>query len=166
MVEIHTLLDHQEQRAKAFVQLKNIAFVGLSSNPNHFSRKLFFDWKKQGVKLYGVNPHVDEVSLQEVYHSIADIPEKIEGVFIITPKETSKSVVQEALDLGIKNIWLHKGTGDGAVSQEAVNLINENNVPAVVGFCPYMFFESSNILHKIHHYFRKRNKKNLEMLTN
>jgi hypothetical protein len=65
---------------------------------------------------------------------------------LANPKVTEQ-IVQQCVDLGIKNVWMHcmMGTKPGlaaamtSVSPEAVRLCRENGIAVIPGSCPNQF---------------------------
>jgi predicted CoA-binding protein len=73
--------------------------------------------------------------------------------------DRSAEVVRDAIARGIPRVWLYRGFGPGAVSDEAVELCRTNGVEVVDGACPLMF-EGGNGkvggIHRLHHFLAKR----------
>jgi predicted CoA-binding protein len=63
-------------------ELRNIAVVGASPNPDRTSNQVLTYMKKHGYKIFPVNPNTTEVSGQKCYPSLEAVPEKIDIVNI------------------------------------------------------------------------------------
>ncbi len=53
------------------------------------------------------------------------------------------------------HVWLHRGEGIGAVSDEALAVCAENDLTVVAGYCPFMFLSNTSFFHKIHGFVMK-----------
>lgn len=117
--------------------IKNIALVGASANPDKYGYKIFTDLLKNGYQVIGVNPKAPIINGQQTVATLADIDEKIDQVIIVTPPKITVEVIKQANDLGIKNIWLQPG----AESEEAVKLTEKLGMNLTYNAC-YMVREN------------------------
>ncbi len=53
------------------------------------------------------------------YATLRDLPRVPESLSIVTPAEVTRRVVQEAIALGVSNIWMQPGAEDEEASQAA-----------------------------------------------
>ena len=74
----------------------------------------------------------------------------------MVPADAAAGVVREAIDRGITRVWLHRGGGQGAVSDEAVALCREHGVAVVDGACPLMFEAPVRGIHWVHRAFARK----------
>jgi predicted CoA-binding protein len=89
----------------------NIAVVGVSLNKEKYGYKIFKDLKKNGYKVYGVNPRIDKFEDgTKIYKKLSEIPVKIDIVITVVPPQSSEKIVDECIELGIKNIWFQPGS--------------------------------------------------------
>jgi predicted CoA-binding protein len=139
----------------AFLALRRIAFVGLSSNPKDFSRHVYHAFLERGYDVVPVNPKISEVESRACYSRIADIVPRPEGAVVMTAPAASAQIVRECAEAGLKHVWLHRGAGKGAVSAEAVEAANKDNLNLVAGECPFMFLSGDQLPHNIHRWIRK-----------
>lgn len=138
-----------------FLDLKRIAFVGVSSNPKDFSRMIYKELVKRDYEIIPVNPNIDEIDGVKVFPSIKGIDPTVEGVFVMTTAGIAEQIVQECIEAEIKNVWLHKGVGKGSVNDKVLSICEENGIEVVPGYCPFMFLPESNFPHNIHRFFKK-----------
>ena len=134
-----------------------MALVGMSKDPKHFSRALFKEMTKLGYQLVPVNPKASGEELEgcTVYGSVAEIPQPVEAALILTGADHSADAVREALDAGVRRIWLYRATGKGAVSDEALAMCAEARATVVPGECPLMFMHGAHWLHRLHGWGKK-----------
>ncbi len=96
-----------------------IAVVGLSSNPMRPSHGVASYMKRQGYKVVPVNPHEAEVLGEKSYPTLADVPLKIDLVDVFRRSEEAGAVVDEAIEIGAKAVWLQEGVIDYAAAERA-----------------------------------------------
>lgn len=140
---------------KDFLSHRRIAFVGVSHDPADFSRAVWNAMKERGYDLVPVNPHAETVDDRRALAHLSDLDAPVDGVLVMTPPSASADVVREAIALGIPRVWLHRGAGQGAVSDEAVSLARDAGLHVVDGQCPMMFLDNHGFGHDIHAFFKK-----------
>ena len=86
-----------------------IAIVGLSAEREKPSNMVARCLKEKGYKIIPVNPGQSEILGEKVYKSLLDIPEKVDIVDIFMRAERVLPVVEEAVKLKPKAIWLQLG---------------------------------------------------------
>ncbi len=89
---------------------KNVAIVGISNKEDRASYQVA-KWLQQHshFNLFFVNPVIDEVLGQKCFASLADIPEPIDIVDVFRKAEDCPSVLEKAIAVGAKSIWLQLG---------------------------------------------------------
>jgi predicted CoA-binding protein len=66
-----------------------------------------------------VNPGQDEIEGLKAYRDLASVPSEVDSVSIITPPAISEKVVEQAIALGIKHIWMQPGAESDAAIETA-----------------------------------------------
>lgn len=132
-----------------------LAFVGLSTDERDFSRAVAKELLERGYDVVPVNPKAETIADRPAYPTIAAIPEPVQWVIVMTPPEASAAVVADAHAAGVDHVWLHRGVGRGAVSQEAVALAKTHGMTLVAGECPLMFLGKPGFPHNVHAFFKK-----------
>ncbi len=132
---------------------RRLAVVGVSKNPQDMSRMLVADLRKRGYEVVAVRPGMDQLDGRRVYARVQDIPGPVDGAIVMTPPAVTEQVVRDCLEAKILRVWLHRGAGKGAVSEEAVKFCHENGIAVVPGECPFMFLGGS--IHDTHRSIRK-----------
>src|SRR5208282_3624139 len=90
-------------------QYKTIAVVGLSSNPARASYEVAEYIKDVGYKIIPVNPNETEVLGEKSYARLEDVPEKVEIVDVFRRAEDVPPVVESAIAVGAKVVWMQLG---------------------------------------------------------
>ncbi|RYE65269.1 MAG: CoA-binding protein, partial [Rhizobiaceae bacterium] len=107
---------------------KTIALVGASPNPDRPSNRVMGFLLQRGYRVFPVNPGQagKQILGQDVYASLADVPEPVDMVDVFRASEYLDSVVDEALALDQlpKVIWAQLGVRDdqAAVKAEAAGI--------------------------------------------
>lgn len=100
-------------------ECKIIAVVGLSSNPMRPSYGVSQYMQRRGYRIIPVNPNEQEVLGEKSYATLADVPDKIDLVDIFRRSEEAGAVVDEAIKLGAKAVWLQEGVIDNEAARRA-----------------------------------------------
>ena len=110
------------QLAELLSSTKRVAVVGISDKEdrpsNGVSRWLM---KNSHLELYFVNPSLTEVLGKPCYPTLADIPVKIDLVDIFRKVSDIPVVVDEAIAIGAKSIWMQLALRDEESAQKAVD---------------------------------------------
>jgi predicted CoA-binding protein len=87
-----------------------VAIVGISNKEDRASYQVA-KWlqKNSHFTLFFVNPVIDEVLGQKTYSSLSDIPEQVDIVDVFRKAEDCPPVLQKAIAVGAKSIWLQLG---------------------------------------------------------
>jgi predicted CoA-binding protein len=109
-----------EEARKVMDRYKTIAVVGLSSNPDkpgHYVPKYL---KENGYTIIPVNPTAKgEILGQKVYAGLREIPQKVEVVEIFRPPKDVPPIVEDAIAIGAKAIWMQEGIVNNAAAERA-----------------------------------------------
>lgn len=107
---------------KEMLDSKNWAVVGVSARKDKWGYKIWNILREHGYNTYGVNPNYEEIEGEKIYKSLSDIPEKVDVIDMVVPKNISITTLKEAKDLGIEKIFFQPGTYDDKVIDEADQL--------------------------------------------
>src|SRR5712691_12275536 len=97
---------------------KAIAVVGLSSNPMRPSHGVTEYMQDAGYRIIPVNPNETEVLGEKSYPRLEDVPEKIEIVNVFRRAEEVPPVVESAIRVGAKVVWLQLGIESDAAAEK------------------------------------------------
>ncbi len=98
---------------------KSIAVVGLSSNPMRPSFGVTEYMQEAGYRIIPVNPNEREVLGEKSYARLEDVPEKIEIVNVFRRAEEVPAVVESAIRVGAKVVWMQSGVENEAAAEKA-----------------------------------------------
>jgi len=78
----------------------------------------------------------------------------VDAALLLTSPPATEAVVRDCVKAGIRRVWMHRASGKGAVSKEAVQFCREWGIQVIPGECPFMFFPNPGF-HGIHGFIRK-----------
>ncbi|HLD73928.1 MAG TPA: CoA-binding protein [Bdellovibrionota bacterium] len=104
---------------KLLGEAKIIAVVGLSPEPDKPSHEVAQYLQSQGYKIVPVRPGADEILGEKVYASLKDIPFKVDIVDVFRKPEHMHQVVDEALAIRPKAVWMQLGISNEAAATKA-----------------------------------------------
>jgi predicted CoA-binding protein len=112
-------INSREAINKILEDCRTIAVVGLSSSPRRASNGVAGYMRRQGYKVIPVNPNEEKVFGEKSYPSLADVPLKIDLVDVFRRSEAAGEVVDQAIKVGAKAVWLQEGVIDRHAAQRA-----------------------------------------------
>jgi len=110
---------------------RTIAVVGLSSKADRPSYKAASYLKKQGYKIIPVNPAEKEILGELCYPDLASISESVDVVEVFRRSEEVPPVVEEAIRIGAKAVWMQ----EGVTNEEAAARAREAGLMVVMDRC-------------------------------
>ena len=99
---------------------KKIAVIGISNKPDRPSHYVSYFMKEHGYQIYPVNPGLDEVLGEKCYPSLSAIPDEIEIVDIFRRAEFVDEIVEKAIEVNAKVIWMQQGIINENAAQKAI----------------------------------------------
>lgn len=100
---------------------RRIAVVGISPRPERDSHEVARYLQSHGYTIVPVNPVVDEVLGERCWPSLEEAPGPIEVVDVFRRSELAGEVVDSAIAIGAKAVWLQDGVIDEAAAQRATD---------------------------------------------
>jgi predicted CoA-binding protein len=98
---------------------RTIAVVGLSPEPDRPSHRVARYLKEQGYRIVPVTPKAKEILGEPCYSNLSSIPGTVDAVDIFRRSEEVTAVVEEAIRIGAKAIWMQEGVIDEAAAVRA-----------------------------------------------
>ncbi len=128
---------HTNEQIKKFYELKNIAVVGMSKNPEKAAHYVPKYLAEKGYNIIPVNPTADEILGKKCYSELSDIPEHVDIVDVFRPSEQVMPVIDEAIKLKPKVIWLQEGINN----VEAESLAQKAGIEVVFNRCMFAEYQ-------------------------
>ncbi len=118
--------------------VRTIAMVGASTNWNRPSYFVMKYLQGKGYRVIPVNPAAAGQDLQgeRVYASLRDIPEKIDMVDIFRASDAVPPIVEDAIAIGAKVVWMQLGVRNDAAAERA----EAAGLEVVMNRCPKIEF--------------------------
>ena len=129
-----------------FLEPKKLAIVGASRNTKKFGYAIFNELRQKGFDVCPINPKTDEIDGVKCYKSVSEIPETYDKLFIVTPKNETDVIMKQAIDKGIKHIWVQQMSN----TTETSKLAKESGIDLIEKECIFMFAEPVTSIHKFH----------------
>ena len=107
--------------------------MGLSANPARVAYRIATYLQGLGMEIVPVHPRADTVHGAQGYRTLADIPDNpIDVVDIFVRSELAGDVVDQAIAVGAKAVWLQLGVIDEAAAARA----SAAGLDVVMDTCP------------------------------
>jgi len=98
---------------------KTIAVVGLSANPMRVSNGVTEYMQRAGYRIIPVNPNERDVLGEKSYARLEDVPDKVDIVNVFRRSEFVADVVDAAVKIGAKTVWMQEGVVDDDAANRA-----------------------------------------------
>jgi uncharacterized protein len=131
-------LTRDEDIAQLLKETRTIALVGASDNPGRASFGVMKFLQDQGYRVIPVNPRItgEHVHGEFVWRELAQIGEPIDLVDIFRNSEDAAAVVDEAIAVGAKAVWMQVGVVNEAAAAKA----EAAGLKVVMDHCPKIEF--------------------------
>ncbi|OIP28192.1 MAG: CoA-binding protein [Chloroflexi bacterium CG_4_10_14_0_8_um_filter_46_9] len=108
-----------------------VAVVGLSPKSDRPSYQVASYLKEQGYRIIPVNPRAKEILGELCYPNLGSIPEPVDVVDIFRRSEEVPDIVEEAIKIGAKAVWMQ----EGVINKEAAAQAREAGLLVVMDKC-------------------------------
>lgn len=112
-------MNSDKEMKEILLSIKTIASVGLSSNQEKDSFWIVSYLQEQGYRIIPVNPTATEILGEKVYPNLEAIPDKVDVVQVFRKSEDVLPVVESAIAIGAKVIWMQAGIVNAEAAQKA-----------------------------------------------
>jgi len=119
------------------LELKNWAVVGLSNNPDRPAFGVAKLLQDKGHQIFPVHPKAETVHGAPGYQSLQDVPVQIEVVDCFVNSNLVGEVVDQAIAIGAKAIWLQLGV----IDQAAIERAQAAGLLTVMDRCPAIEYQ-------------------------
>ena len=114
-----------------FEECKTIAVVGLSSNTMRASNGVAGFMQRMGYTVIPVNPNESSVFGLTCYASLKEVPTAVDLVDIFRRSEEAGAVVDDAIAIGARAVWMQ----DGVIDHDAARRAEEAGLMVVMDRC-------------------------------
>jgi len=114
-----------------FLAAETFAVAGASARTHKYGYKVFKLLVASGRETYPLNPVTEVIEDHKAYPKIADLPIVPQALSIITPPEVTRQVIVDAIDAGVRHIWMQPGAEHEQASESAreagINVIDDGS---------------------------------------
>ncbi len=113
------MITKEEDLRSLLSEAKTIAVVGASPKPWRDSGAIAEFLVKKGYKVFPVNPQYQEVLGMKCYPDLKSVPEKIDIVDIFRNPDDVMPVIDEAISVGARSVWMQLNVVNEQAAQKA-----------------------------------------------
>lgn len=126
-------MSYEEQQTieKILRTARTIATVGLSDDPTRPAHTVPAYLQVQGYRVIPVNPRLETALGETAYASLSAVPEPVDVVQIFRRSEDVPPVVEQAIQIGAKAVWMQ----EGIVNEDAADLARRAGLAVVMDTC-------------------------------
>ena len=119
-------------------QVKTIAIVGASSNPNRDSYKVMKFLINYEYQIFPVNPNETNILGRKCYPTLKSIEEKIDMVDIFRAEEFIFDITKEAIKIDANILWIQ----EGIIDEKSASLGRSSGLKVIMNKCPKKVLEA------------------------
>lgn len=148
-------LDHARSRAAVTNQILNqkqviqqilastrtIAVVGLSSRQSRPGYYVPAYLQNQGYRIIPVNPSIASALGERSYPDLSSVPEKVDLVLVFRRSDAVLPVVEEAISVGVKAVWMQAGI----INEDAARIARQAGLKVIMDACMMVEHRRSNL---------------------
>ena len=116
---------------ETILNYKNIAVVGISDDPERTSYFVATFLARHGFNIIPVNPKLQEWEGKQCFPDLRSIPVKVDVVDIFRRSEAVPPIVDEAIAIRAKVVWMQ----EGIVNEEAAAKARKAGIEVVMDRC-------------------------------
>ena len=121
---------------RAFLNGKTFAVAGASNDREKYGNLVFRKLVDSGRDVVPLNPKGGAIEGVAAFASIHDLPNAPESLSVVTPPSVTAQVIQDAIQAGVKHIWIQPGAVHEDASAQArsagINVIDDGACVLVV----------------------------------
>jgi signal transduction histidine kinase/predicted CoA-binding protein len=119
--EIHDILENS----------RTIAVVGITNHRDRPGYSVPAYLQSHGYRIIPVNPRLDAVLGEKVYPDLKSVPEPVDVVLIFRKSDKVQPIVDEAIQIGAKVIWMQ----EGIVNETAAAAAQDAGIQVIMDAC-------------------------------
>jgi signal transduction histidine kinase/predicted CoA-binding protein len=120
-----------EQLSQILTEVQTIGVVGISRKPHLPSYSVPAYLQAQGYRIIPVNPDLESILGETAYPDLLAIPEPVDEVLIFRRPEDVPDIVDQAIQIGVKVVWMQ----EGIVHKQAASKAMEAGLEVVMDTC-------------------------------
>ncbi len=125
------ILDRTADKIRIMKNVRTIAVVGFSSKTYRPGYTVPAYLKSAGYRIIPVNPHLDHGLAEKAYPDLLSVPDPVDLVLIFRRSEDIPPVVDQAIQIGAKVVWMQLGI----INEDAARIAREAGLEVVMITC-------------------------------
>ena len=125
-----------QEKIEQFLASPAFGVVGASSNRDKYGNKVLRCYQQNQRRAIPVHPAEKQVEGIACVSSVADLPDDVASISVITPPAVTEKVVELAATKGIANVWMQPGAESPAAvrfcEEQGINVIADGSCVLVV----------------------------------
>lgn len=125
-----------EQRIEQFLAAPAFGVAGASSNREKYGNRVLRCYLQRGRKVVPIHPSEATIEGVACVAGVAELPDEVQSLSIITPPAITERIVEQAVARGIGNIWMQPGAQSpaavAACEAHGINVIADGSCLLVV----------------------------------
>jgi predicted CoA-binding protein len=119
-----------------FLESPAFGVVGASPRRHKYGNKVLRCYQQNGRRAIPINPREQQIEGAACVASVLDLPDDVKSISIITPPMVTERVVEQAIQKGIKHVWMQPGAESAraaaACRAAGINVIADGSCVLVV----------------------------------
>ncbi|MEW5806850.1 MAG: CoA-binding protein [Acidobacteriota bacterium] len=121
----------ENERKEILSSYRRVAVVGLSADESRDSNRVAKFLQDNGFDIIPVNPSYREILGKKCYPRLVDVDGNVEIVDIFRKSEAVGEIVEEAIRIGAKVVWMQ----EGVINEDAARRAREAGLKVVMDRC-------------------------------
>ncbi|MBC7813835.1 MAG: CoA-binding protein, partial [Burkholderiales bacterium] len=122
----------EEERIRRILQTtQTIAVVGMSSHEDRPANTIPAYLQTHGYRIIPVNPTIESVLGEKAYPDLSAVTERVDTVLIFRPREAVPPIVEQAIEIGARAVWMQ----EGIINEEAAQTARDSGLDVVMDRC-------------------------------
>jgi len=118
-----------DEQIKSFLANRRFAVAGASQDRAKYGNKVLRVYQQNNREVVPINPTASEVEGLPAFRDLTSVPGEVDAISIVTSPVVTEQVVREAVQRGIKHIWMQPG----AESDAAINAALASGANLIAG---------------------------------
>ncbi len=122
------------EKIAGFLSAPQFAVAGASNDPDKYGSRCFLALRRSGRAVHPLNPSAAAVAGVPAYPSLAQVPDQVVALSVVTPPRVTEQVVADAIASGVRYIWMQPGaeSRSAIANAEAAGLVVIAGGPCVL----------------------------------
>jgi predicted CoA-binding protein len=125
-----------DEQIARFLASEAFGVAGASTNRDKYGNKVLRCYQQGGRRVIPINPRAGQIEGVDCVASVAELPDNVQSLSIITPPAITETVVDQAIARGIQNLWMQPGAQSAPAiaraQQKGLNVIADGSCLLVV----------------------------------